>query len=103
MKKNIEGSAKSVEQKRTAAKKQLREDFFKRIRRLMNDANILQGRMVELINDLDEYVTDLDEDEDAGLQEALHEIDYAVDGINECIHHVDRAYDNSHRCIKSYT
>lgn len=67
-------------------RQEMRKDFCKRIRRLMNDANVLQGRMVELINDLDE-------DEDAGLQEALHEIDYAVDGINECIHHVDWAYD----------
>lgn len=67
-----------------------RKDFCKRIRRLKNDANILWGRMVELMNDLDKYE---ELDEDVGLQEALNQITKAIDEIGEGSNDMNRAYD----------
>ena len=70
-----------------------RDDFYKRIDELCGDANDLWERIDELKSELDEYLTDLEEDEeDKKLQEALHFINYAVDEIGEGSHHVDWAY-----------
>lgn len=85
-------SATSVEQK------EKREEFYKQIEQLMNDANDLWERIYELRSELDEYFTDLDEDEeldedDENLQEALRHINKAFDKIGEGSNSMDWAYE----------
>lgn len=80
-----------------------RDDFYKQIEQLMNDANDLWERIAELRDDLDGYITDLQEDldedeeldeEDENLQEALDYITKAADEIGEGSSSMDCAYED---------
>lgn len=81
---------------------QKREDFNKQIEQLMNDANDLWERIAELRDDLDGYLTDLEEgldedegldEEDENLQEALRYITKAADEIGGGSEQMDWAYE----------
>ena len=90
----------SVEQKRTAAKKQLRDDFCKRIEQLMNDTDDLCKRIYELSENIEDYIINIEEnvheeldEEDENLQQALRHIKKAFDKIGEDSRYVDWAYE----------
>ena len=69
-------------------RQEMREDFYKRIEQLMNDANDLWERITVLKEDLEEYFTDLDEDEDEELCEEDEELQEALDYITKAAYEI---------------
>lgn len=91
MKKTMISSAMSVE------RQQKRDDFFKRIKQLMNDSADLRDRFDELLEDLLEYEEGLDDDdkpdeEDEKLHRAGIYIVLAANSTEEAFDSVDSAY-----------
>lgn len=82
-------------------RQEMRKDFYKRIEQLMNDANDLCKRIYELSENIEDYITGIEEnvhmeldEEDENLQEALRHIKKAFDKIGEDSRYVDWAYED---------
>lgn len=82
-------------------RQEMRKDFYKRIEQLMNDTDDLCKRIYELSENIEDYITGIDEnvhmeldEEDENLQEALRHIKKAFDKIGEDSRYVDWAYED---------
>ena len=82
-------------------RQEMRKDFYKRIEQLMNDTDDLCKRIYELSENIEDYITGIEEnmhmeldEEDENLQEALVHISEAANEIGEGSYSMDCAYED---------